>query len=86
MKIVFMVAEKPSLAKSLAELLSDGKCESIGRGPCSIHEYPGTFQDEHVLFRFTSVAGHMLRFIISVGHFSAHHPVSIFIRALTTGE
>ncbi len=58
--MVFMVAEKPSLAKSLADLLSDGRARTSGGGVCAVHEYEGSFLGEQVLFRFTAVAGHML--------------------------
>ena len=60
MKIVFMVAEKPSLAKSLADLLSDGQAHTTGGGVSCVHEYEGVFQGERAHFKFTAVAGHML--------------------------
>lgn len=55
-----MVAEKPALAKSLADLLSDGRAHTTGGGVCAVHEYEGSFLGERALFRMTSVAGHML--------------------------
>ena len=59
-KIVFMVAEKPSLAKALAELLSDGASCTSGSGVSCMHEYDGFFLSEHVRFKMTAVAGHLL--------------------------
>lgn len=61
MRIVFMVAEKPSLALSLAKILSNNTCTSRKgfNGACSIHEYKGKFNGENVNFKMTSVCGHV---------------------------
>lgn len=62
MSLVLMVAEKPSLAESLAKILSNGRYRSRKgvSGACSIHEYKGTFQRDHnASFKFTSVCGHV---------------------------
>ncbi|KAB7499440.1 DNA topoisomerase 3-beta-1 [Armadillidium nasatum] len=60
MKTVLMVAEKPSLAQSLAEILSGKHCSSRKgfNNTCSIHEWKGVFQNQSVLFKMTSVCGH----------------------------
>lgn len=57
-----MVAEKPSLAQSLAKILSNGSSSfrKGSNGACSIHEWDGRFQGGNVLFRMTSVCGHVM--------------------------
>ena len=62
MKTVLMVAEKPSLAQSIAKLLSSGHMSSRKgfNGACSVHEYNGTFNKEPVKFKMTSVCGHVM--------------------------
>ena len=62
MSSVLMVAEKPSLAESLARILSNGKSRSRKgvSGSCPVHEFRGPFIHERdVLFKFTSVCGHL---------------------------
>ena len=57
-----MVAEKPSLALSIAEILSNGHLSSRKgfNNICSIHEWTGRFQSHpSARFRMTSVAGHV---------------------------
>lgn len=62
MRTALMVAEKPSLAQSLAQILSDGKCSSRRgfNGACSVHEWTGKFRGENVKFKMTSVCGHVM--------------------------
>lgn len=62
MQIVFMVAEKPSLAESIAKSLARGQQSSRRgfNGACSIHEWTGALQGEQVRFRMTSVCGHVM--------------------------
>ncbi|KAI1301377.1 DNA topoisomerase 3-beta-1 [Halotydeus destructor] len=63
MTVVLMVAEKPSLAESLAKILSNGHYKSRKgiSGACSIHEFRGTFlRDNNAQFKFTSVCGHLM--------------------------
>uniref|UniRef100_A0A8C7LLX3 DNA topoisomerase n=1 Tax=Oncorhynchus mykiss TaxID=8022 RepID=A0A8C7LLX3_ONCMY len=62
MKTVLMVAEKPSLAQSIAKILSKGNCSSRKglNGACSVHEYMGTFSGQSVRFKMTSVCGHVM--------------------------
>lgn len=58
---IMMVAEKPSIAKTIAYILSKGKVKE-GRGivkSCSVWEYEGDFKGYKALFKVTSVAGHM---------------------------
>lgn len=61
MKQVLMVAEKPSLAQSLAQILSNGKMRTRKglSSACSIHEYEGTFLGQPSRFKMTSVCGHV---------------------------
>lgn len=56
---VLMVAEKPSLAKSIAEHLSDGKSRSRQTN-LDVHSWNGTFMGMHAMFKMTSVIGHVL--------------------------
>src|ERR1700761_6233761 len=63
MTIILMVAEKPSLAQSLANILSNGKQKSRKgfNNVCSVHEYKSSFRGQKdVYFKFTSVCGHVL--------------------------
>uniref|UniRef100_A0A8C1VKJ1 DNA topoisomerase n=1 Tax=Cyprinus carpio TaxID=7962 RepID=A0A8C1VKJ1_CYPCA len=62
MRTVFMVAEKPSLAQSIAKILSKGSCSSRKglNGACSVHEYTGSFMGQNVRFKMTSVCGHVM--------------------------
>lgn len=59
--IVVMVAEKPSIALSIATALSGGKFERRS-GPakhCPIFVYSGVFKGHKATFKVTSVAGHI---------------------------
>ena len=82
MRNVFMVAEKPSLAQSLARILSNGQVNSRKgfNGACSIHEYNARFPPtgENVHFKFTSVCGHVmsLDFIGRYNNWDKVDPVS----------
>ncbi|XP_009371098.1 DNA topoisomerase 3-beta isoform X1 [Pyrus x bretschneideri] len=55
---VFMVAEKPSIALSIASVLSHGQM-STRRGSTEVHEFEGKFLGVHVHFKVTSVIGHV---------------------------
>lgn len=67
MVLVLMVAEKPSLAKSLAEILSHKTARSrrSSCSACSVHEYEGYLPlpaggTLPAKFKMTSVCGHVL--------------------------
>ena len=64
MKSVIMVAEKPSLAQSIAMILSHKKCDQRKgfNGACSVHEWTGKFPatGETVKYKMTSVCGHVM--------------------------
>ncbi|KAL6970894.1 hypothetical protein U1Q18_030574 [Sarracenia purpurea var. burkii] len=58
---VLMVAEKPSIALSIASVLSGGRMSSR-RGSTEVHEFDGTFLGFHAHYKVTSVIGHVFRF------------------------
>ena len=79
---VLMVAEKPSLARSLAEILSNGTLTtrpSLSQA-CSVHEYTGTFKGAPARFAFTSVCGHVmsLDFLAKYNNWTAVDPSELF--------
>ena len=53
---VLMVAEKPSLAGSIAQILSGGRASSR-RGALDVHEFEGSFRGQQAWFKMTSVIG-----------------------------
>ncbi|KAL5075977.1 hypothetical protein RYX36_014961 [Vicia faba] len=55
---VLMVAEKPSIALSIATALSHGQM-STRRGSTDVHEFDGRFLGAHARFKVTSVIGHV---------------------------
>ncbi|TXG72933.1 hypothetical protein EZV62_001512 [Acer yangbiense] len=57
---VLMVAEKPSIALSIATVLSGGQM-STRRGSTEVHEFDGKFLGSHVHYKVTSVTGHVFR-------------------------
>ncbi|RNA45016.1 DNA topoisomerase 3-beta-1 [Brachionus plicatilis] len=60
--IVLMVAEKPSLAQSIAKILSNNNMNSRKgfNNACNIHEWSGKFMNYQVRFKMTSVCGHVM--------------------------
>ncbi len=60
--LVFMVAEKPSLAQSIARFLSNNQCVSRKgfNNACSVHEWQGRFMNMNCRFRMSSVCGHVM--------------------------
>ncbi|KAM9360894.1 DNA topoisomerase 3-beta-1 [Symphorus nematophorus] len=87
MRTVLMVAEKPSLAQSIAKILSKGNCSSRKglNGACSVHEYTGSFQGQSVRFKMTSVCGHVmsLDFIGKYNNWDKVDPAELFSKAPT---
>uniref|UniRef100_A0A2N9J882 DNA topoisomerase n=1 Tax=Fagus sylvatica TaxID=28930 RepID=A0A2N9J882_FAGSY len=57
---VLMVAEKPSIALSIASHLSRGQM-STRKGSTDVHEFEGMFRGFRVHFKVTSVIGHVFR-------------------------
>lgn len=47
---VLMVAEKPSIAKSISEILSHGKYELNNNGKVPVYTFPGIFKNQNVEF------------------------------------
>eukprot|EP00729_Bicosta_minor_P008419 gene8419-1733_t len=80
MKQIIMVAEKPSLAASLAKLLSNGHAVEHSVRPTAVHEYVGKFQGHDAKFKFTSVTGHVLSldFKAEYNNWDAVKPVELF--------
>ncbi|XP_035386147.1 DNA topoisomerase 3-beta-1 isoform X2 [Electrophorus electricus] len=87
MRTVLMVAEKPSLAQSIAKILSKGSCSSRKglNGACSVHEYTGSFLGQTVRFKMTSVCGHVmsLDFIGKYNSWDKVDPAELFSKAPT---
>ncbi|XP_055017755.1 DNA topoisomerase 3-beta-1, partial [Boleophthalmus pectinirostris] len=87
MKTVLMVAEKPSLAQSIAKILSKGSCSSRKglNGACSVHEFIGSFQGQNVRFKMTSVCGHVmsLDFTGKYNNWDKVDPAELFSKAPT---
>lgn len=82
MKCALMVAEKPSLAASLAVILSNGKCSTRkgSNNACSVHEWIGSFKDEQTKFKMTSVCGHImgLEFVGKYNSWDKVDPAELF--------
>lgn len=59
---VLMVAEKPMLAQSIANILSAGRMSTRKgwNGACSVHEYDSTFLGQPAHFKMTSTCGHVM--------------------------
>ncbi|KAK1293909.1 hypothetical protein QJS10_CPA16g00508 [Acorus calamus] len=55
---VLMVAEKPSIALSIASALSGGRL-TTRRGSTDVHEFDGVFQGRQAHYKVTSVIGHV---------------------------
>uniref|UniRef100_A0A8C8XC07 DNA topoisomerase n=1 Tax=Panthera leo TaxID=9689 RepID=A0A8C8XC07_PANLE len=87
MRTVLMVAEKPSLAQSIAKILSRGNMSSRKglNGTCSVHEYTGTFAGQPVRFKMTSVCGHVmtLDFLGKYNKWDKVDPAELFSQAPT---
>uniref|UniRef100_A0A915HKQ5 DNA topoisomerase n=1 Tax=Romanomermis culicivorax TaxID=13658 RepID=A0A915HKQ5_ROMCU len=62
MPVVFMVAEKPMLAHSIAKILSNnGARDRKGwNGACPVIEYEGSFRGKPAHFKMTSTCGHVM--------------------------
>ncbi|KAF5301451.1 hypothetical protein FQA39_LY02180 [Lamprigera yunnana] len=82
MRSVLMVAEKPSLAASLANILSNGKATTRKgfNGACSIHEWSGTFLSSPARLKMTSVCGHVMGvdFIGKYNNWAKVDPAELF--------
>lgn len=77
---VLMVAEKPSLAQSLAGFLAEGPIQSRKKNGNPVHEYDAQFMGKRAHFKFTSVAGHVMTcdFPNSYNNWDRVEPVELF--------
>lgn len=83
---VLMVAEKPSLARSLADILSHKQCSRRKSmcGACDVYEFNGNFPGFggrlrlQAHFKMTSVCGHVLSldFLAKYNRWDQIEPVS----------
>ncbi|CAI0397667.1 unnamed protein product, partial [Linum tenue] len=76
---VLMVAEKPSIASSIASVLSRGKM-STRKGSTEVHEFDGTFLGFPAYYKVTSVIGHVFSvdFPEKYQNWSATDPLDLF--------
>ena len=75
-----MVAEKPSIATSIAHALSRGKVDRSGKGSPPVYEFDGTFMNRSVTMRITSVTGHVFStdFPPKYQHWDSVDPIDLF--------
>ena len=77
-----MIAEKPSLAQSIAKILSNGNMTTRkgSNSACSVHEYRARFYpiNDTAFFKMTSVCGHVygLDFVGRYNNWDKVDPVS----------
>ncbi|CAH8847266.1 unnamed protein product [Trichobilharzia szidati] len=90
MQTVFMVAEKPSLAESIAKSLSNKRNSSRRgfNGACSVHEWIGQFMSEQVRFKMTSVCGHVMNvdFLSRYNSWDKVDPAELFVAPIEKKE
>lgn len=84
---VLMVAEKPSIALSIATALSGGQM-STRRGSTEVHEFEGTFQGCRAHYKVTSVIGHVFSvdFPVTYQDWTATDPLSLFEAPILKAE
>lgn len=84
---VLMVAEKPSIALSIATALSGGRMSSR-RGSTEVHEFDGTFLGYRVQYKVTSVIGHVFSvdFPPAYQDWAATDPLSLFQAPVVKSE
>ncbi|XXG46925.1 hypothetical protein AAC387_Pa02g1653 [Persea americana] len=84
---VLMVAEKPSIALSVASALSGGRM-STRRGSTYVHEFDGTFLGFHVHYKVTSVIGHVFSvdFPQTYQNWEATDPIDLFQASVVKTE
>ena len=77
-----MVAEKPSIAQTLAATFSDGRAQKRNgvSKVSAVHDYTGTFMGHSAKFRVTATVGHMfsLDFDPEYNDWNKHSPVELF--------
>ncbi|KAF6259333.1 DNA topoisomerase [Scenedesmus sp. NREL 46B-D3] len=84
---VLMVAEKPSLAQSIAQFLSNGQMYSR-RASLDVHEFSGNFKGQQANFKMTSVIGHVynLDFPPAYNSWDRVDPLELFGAETVKGE
>eukprot|EP00878_Enallax_costatus_P033145 GHUV01036535.1.p1 GENE.GHUV01036535.1~~GHUV01036535.1.p1 ORF type:complete len:508 (+),score=89.61 GHUV01036535.1:521-2044(+) len=84
---VLMVAEKPSLALSIAQFLSHNQLHSR-RGALEVHEFSGSFLGQQAHFKMTSVIGHVynLDFPAAYNSWDRVDPLELFDAQTVKGE
>lgn len=82
-----MVAEKPSLALSIAQFLSNGQMYSR-RAALEVHEFSGNFKGQAANFKMTSVIGHVynLDFPPAYNSWDRVDPLELFGAETLKGE
>ncbi|TYI61141.1 hypothetical protein E1A91_D10G152000v1 [Gossypium mustelinum] len=84
---VLMVAEKPSIALSIASVLSRGQM-STRKGSTEVHEFNGKFLGFHAHYKVTSVIGHVFSvdFPASYQDWNATNPLDLFQASVVKTE
>ncbi|XP_059446946.1 DNA topoisomerase 3-beta isoform X1 [Corylus avellana] len=84
---VLMVAEKPSIALSIASALSRGQM-STRRGSTDVHEFDGIFRGFQARFKVTSVIGHVFSvdFPSKFQDWGKTNPLDLFDAPITKTE
>ena len=78
---ILMIAEKPSIARAISEVLSGNKCKNhkMGRGKCLL-TFDGFFQGAKARFTVSAVAGHVYTsdFLRQHNKWDAIDPVELY--------
>jgi DNA topoisomerase-3 len=76
---ILMVAEKPSISESIAQILSKNKFKTH-KGTVPVHEFEGTFQGQYAHYKSTSVIGHIYStdFAPEYQNWEKTNPVDLF--------
>ncbi|KAG7995301.1 hypothetical protein I3843_01G102700 [Carya illinoinensis] len=84
---VLMVAEKPSIALSIASALSRGQM-STRKGSTDVHEFDGMFRGFHAHFKVTSVIGHVFSvdFPVTYQDWKVTDPSDLFYAPIIKAE
>ncbi|KAL4496982.1 hypothetical protein ABPG72_002138 [Tetrahymena utriculariae] len=77
---VLLVAEKPSIARKIANILSNKNYEKKQGRAIPVYEYEGKFKGQKTIFKVTSVTGHIYRldFPKKFQNWNDFNPVKLF--------
>ncbi|KXS19810.1 DNA topoisomerase 3-beta-1-like protein, partial [Gonapodya prolifera JEL478] len=80
MVLVLMVAEKPSLAESIAKILAGGGIQMRRGIATNVWEWNGMWHDQQATFRMTSVLGHVfsIDFPSAYNNWDAVPPIELY--------